>query len=372
MKNLGIYIHIPFCRSRCVYCNFYSSVPGSDEILFAYCAALLSRLKKYSQRFSGHIVDSVYFGGGTPTVLGAERLSQILEETRKNFRVSKEAELSLEANPNSVDLKSLDLLKRAGFNRISFGAQSAVRKELAALGRTHGAEEAARAVGAARKAGFENISADMMLGIPFQTGESLADSLRFFAGLGVEHISAYMLKLEKGTRLYEKRRSFPFADDDGQADFYLQTVAYLEKAGYKQYEISNFTRPGFESRHNLKYWNCDEYLGLGASAHSFFGGGRFFYPDSLDGFIKSPAIEFGGNGGSLEEYVMLRLRLASGLDFEKAGAFGLTQVQKSTIIKIAGELEKYGLCRRDGKGVALTVNGFLLSNYCTGKILEAL
>lgn len=283
---LGLYIHIPFCAQKCAYCDFYS-LPGAEGKMDEYVRAVSAHLAEVAPRAAQHSVDTIYFGGGTPSYLGPKRLKALLSSVQKHYALSADAEITLEANPDSAgDWRVLRALRRAGFNRISLGMQSAIDEELRAVGRIHTFEQVRAAVAAARKAKLKNVSLDLIYGLPGQTMESFSSSLRAAVALEPEHISCYGLKLEEGTPLYAARDTFSAADDDLQADMYLFAVSFLQEAGFVQYEISNFARPGFESRHNLKYWTLSEYAGFGPGAHSDFGGVRYSFDRDLDAYIN--------------------------------------------------------------------------------------
>lgn len=336
-KKAGLYIHIPFCASKCPYCDFYS-VKYDEKTAEEYVERLCAELEKYR----GAAFDTVYFGGGTPSVLNSELICRILSKARKCFDIDKNSEITIECNPSkdlSADFKEY---KKAGINRVSIGMQSAVKTERLALGRIAGSEQVAKTVDDARSAGIYNISLDVMLGTPKQTMEGLASTFDFIRQMGVPHISAYMLKIEQGTPFFKLQDKLELPSEDEVADMYLETVAQLEKMGLMQYEISNFARPGFESRHNVKYWNLNEYLGIGKSAHSFWNGRRFYYDKDFN-------IVQEGNGGGDDEKIMLGMRLASG-------------VEKSLIKKDYSVYVKAGLLKEIGSRVAFTPNGFLVSN----------
>ncbi len=274
----GIYVHVPFCAAKCPYCNFYS-VKAQDSLMDAYTEKLCQTLEQSARRWPRRM-DSLYFGGGTPILLGPERIEKILNAARRYFSLE-QAEITLEANPASTLEPVLRELYAAGVNRLSFGMQSADEGELRLLGRRHTAKEAALAVEQAQRAGFFNLSLDLMLGLPQQTAQSVENSVDFCAKTGVSHISAYLLKVELGTPFDQNGMAARCPDADGQADLYLCAVNALEKHGFFQYEISNFAKPGFHSRHNCKYWLGAEYLGLGPAAHSFLEGRRRFFPPEI-------------------------------------------------------------------------------------------
>lgn len=259
--GIGLYIHIPFCDKKCPYCDFYS-LSGSDSLKSEYKSAVVRCIKGYADLIN-ETVDTIFFGGGTPTLIGADALSELLEECRTSFELSDDCEITLEANPNTVDSDMLKKLRTGGFNRISFGVQSASDSELEKIGRTHNFYKAKQAILEAKAAGFNNISADLMLGIPGQNVSSAIESATRIAQLDVTHISAYMLKIEDGTPFGKCRNDLTLPDEDEICDIYTAVRERLSELSFEQYEISNFAKPGYRCRHNLKYWNCDEYIGIG-------------------------------------------------------------------------------------------------------------
>lgn len=364
MNSLGVYIHIPFCASKCKYCDFFSR-QGTAEEMNRYTAAVNNELISWGKRLM-RSADTLYIGGGTPGLIGAERLISIAAAARSAFNL-KNAEVTAELNPSSSgDGFNFELLKRGGFNRLSIGMQSSADNELRRLGRIHTSNDVENTVKRARAAGFDNISLDLMLCIPEQTKESLMRSIDYCASLGVDHVSAYILKIEEGTPFYKDRAELTL-DEDIQAEMYMLACEQLEKAGYRQYEISNFAKPGKESRHNLKYWNCDEYLGIGSAAHSYLNGKRFYVSRSFDEFYNGVCHD-DGDGGSIEEYIMLRLRLTDGLTqvgFRER--FGMDIPDK--YFSRADKFEKTGLVVCDEKGIRLTRKGFLVSNTLISEII---
>ena len=262
-RQLGLYIHIPFCKSKCDYCDFYS-LPEREARMDAYQKALLAHLKETAPQAKGYLVDTVYFGGGTPSFYGEKRLRELLSAVKKRFEVAGNAEISLEANPDSVDKKSMVRLRRAGVNRVSLGMQSAHDDELEALHRAHTWQQTRQAVAAIREAKVKNLTLDLIYGLPGQDMARWQDSVEQAIALQPEHLSCYGLKVEEGTPLCGRvQRGEVLPTDDEQADMYLWGVERLEAAGYHQYEISNFAQTGFQSRHNLKYWLTRPYLGFG-------------------------------------------------------------------------------------------------------------
>lgn len=372
--TLGLYIHIPFCKAKCAYCDFYS-LAHSEEKMDAYMAALLRHLEEVAPRAAGMQVDTVYFGGGTPSYLGAARLCRILQTVLRRYDVARDAEITLEANPDSAgDWKELRRLRRAGFNRLSLGVQSTDDALLRRIGRVHTYEQVQQAVKAARQAKFTNLSLDLIYGLPGQTVEDWQRTLADAVALGPEHLSCYGLKLEEGTPLWQQRQTLTLPDDDAQADMYLYTVAALGEMGYEQYEISNFAKPGKASRHNLKYWNMEEYAGFGPGAHSDFGGVRYGYVRDVDSYIAGKLVlSESENDSTLArdyEYVMLSLRTAAGIDrqtFEKRYRQRFQPMEA-----LFEQYEKAGLALPTGGGWRLTPKGFLVSNSIIAALQEAL
>lgn len=342
-ERSGLYFHIPFCKSKCPYCDFYS-VKFDEASAQQYVQEICDEIKQYQGIF-----DTVYFGGGTPSILPPELIGKILDCARAQFEISDDAEITVECNP-SKDL-SEDFKKYAsyGVNRISVGMQSAVDSERFALGRVAGKNEVERTINYARQSGIENISLDLMLGTPKQTIESLDYSFDFIKSVGVPHVSAYMLKIEEGTKFFKMRDRLVLPDDDTVGEMYLKTVDTLASFGIKQYEISNFAVQGFESRHNTKYWTLTPYLGIGKSAHSFWGGKRFFYDREWNKIDD-------GTGGDKEEQIMLGLRLAKGID-------------KSLVDRDFAEFVKMGYVADLGERIALTPKGMLVSNTIINYII---
>ncbi len=366
MCHSGLYIHIPFCDGKCAYCNFFS-IHSDNQAIEEYTDHLIRSAFTWGKKINRSF-DTVYFGGGTPSLLGHERLIRILNAVKQAFSVADNAEITVEVNPSSTEPLDFSAMKSAGFNRLSIGLQSANENELAILGRRHSVDDARRTVLEAQQAGFDNISLDVMLAIPKQTPESLHHTLDFCAECKVQHISAYILKIEPGTRFYRNKDSLPFFDDDAQAAIYEDAVSYLNRLGYQQYEISNFSLPGYESRHNLKYWHDEEYLGIGPSAHSFIDGKRFYYDNSFEGFYDGRIIDE-GCGGDEEEYIMLALRLKEGLVFnEYEKRFGKKVSDK--MLTAAERLASSGLVKICPSSLSLTVKGFLVSNSVIAYLLQ--
>lgn len=366
---LGIYIHVPFCRSKCHYCDFYSIADQDEYLQERYMKAVCKHIKEAGLQAPRHRVDTIYFGGGTPTMLGPDALAEILNTVRKAFSVAPDAEITLEANPDSVDFKFLKRLRSEGFNRISLGIQCDDDKILRMIGRPHSFSDAMGAVEMIRKAGFQNLSVDLMYGLPDQTLLSWRKTLQNIVKLRPDHISCYGLTLEEGTFLHAHQDHYEMADDDTQADMYLSAVEILRDKGYRQYEISNFCRKGQLSRHNMKYWTGGEYLGFGPNASSDFGGKRFSVIRDLHGYIEG--IETGGSvltdvqtipeRERAGEYLMMRMRTVTGMDpqeYEQKYLLPFAPLEEVLL-----RFKDQGLAAKtiDGRW-HLTPNGFLRSN----------
>ncbi len=361
----GLYLHIPFCARKCAYCSFYSACVH-QSLMDGYLKALIKEIEKWGGS-SGRPFETVYIGGGTPSLLD-EKIIPLIAAVKNSFSLTEDCEITAEMNPTASAEEFLLSAKKAGVNRLSIGVQSAIDSELSLLGRAHTAKEAKQVFLRARELGFENISLDLMTGLPNSNKETLKRSLDFLCELSPEHISAYILKIEEKTALY-KRTDLQFADEDTQAEQYLYTCEHLENCGYTHYEISNFAKKGFESRHNTKYWKCEEYLGIGAAAHSFLGGKRFYYPADLKAFIKNPQTVYDGTGGDAQEYLMLNLRLKEGIDLKDYfSRFSLTP--KNDFYTFLELLEKQKLGHYSKNRFSLTDKGMLLSNTVITEILE--
>lgn len=377
-KPLGLYIHIPFCKQKCTYCDFYS-LPGSESQMDGYVDALCAHLAELAPYAAGYLADTVYFGGGTPSFLGEKRLVRILKTAAKKYHIAKDAEITLEANPDSAgDWKTLKALRRAGFNRISLGMQSACGEELREIGRVHTADQTAAAAEAIRRAGFQNLSLDLIYGLPRQTMERWQENLAAAAALEPEHLSCYGLKVEAGTPLFACREEVELPGDEAQADMYLYTVEYLTGQGYGQYEISNFAKEGHASRHNLKYWTLGEYMGFGPGAHSDLGGTRYAYERDLEGYIRGvreggPLLAENDRIPPMDrdiEWLMLGLRTVYGLDpkvFENR-----FRRRFRCFLPLLEECREAGYAVYQEGRWHLTPQGFLVSNQIISRLLDAL
>ncbi len=396
-RSLGLYIHIPFCGTKCLYCDFCSFVSRNDGERERYIDALCREIEQRGTK--EYTVDTVYFGGGTPSLLTVEQISRILCAVRDNFAVCENVEITLECNPmisrrvSRNSQASADTygeaggthtvrpysvggyfcdLRRIGINRLSLGIQSAVDSELKLIGRRHTFEEAKRTFVNAREAGFENISVDLMLGIPSQTLETLEISVNELIALEPEHISIYSLQLEEGTPLYRMRERYDIADDDTAADMYELVVKLMREAGYSHYEISNFAKEGRESRHNSKYWVLDEYLGLGLSAHSDFSGKRSENTKDMADYLAGEWIACENEISPRErefEFLMLGLRTGVGISKNEFLARFSTDFDE----KYGKRVEKFkntGYFCENGDRIFLNERGFEVSNAILSELLD--
>ena len=375
---LGIYVHIPFCRSKCQYCDFYSLADSNERMMDEYLRAICTHIREAGPLAPEYRVDTIYFGGGTPTLFGAEGLATIMNTIRKAFDVDSDAEITFEANPDSVNPRLLRRLRAEGFNRVSLGIQSDNDAILRDIGRPHSYRQAVSAVQHIRRAGFKNLSVDLMYGLPEQDLEGWKKTVENVLSLKPEHISCYGLKLEENTPLYARREQCNLPDDDTQADMYLAAVEILKEKGYRQYEISNFAQREKASRHNLKYWNGGEYLGFGPDASSDFAGRRFSMVRDIRAYIKG--VNTGGqvlreNQQILDreragEYLMLRLRTSAGIDREEYEKRYLLSFEP--LEKILEKACHYRLAQSNGRGgYRLTPEGFLVSNSILSDLLVA-
>lgn len=373
MKKLGLYLHIPFCRSKCLYCDFCSFPRPARETVEAYTVALCREIAEWGRNGREYTVDTLYLGGGTPTLLPLPQMEAILDAVRTAFSLSPDAEITAECNPRTGGEDYFRPLRTLGFNRLSIGLQSAHANELKALGRAHTLADFQRTWEDAHRAGFSNLSADVMLGIPQQTPESYLETLRALLSLSPSHVSAYCLTVEDETPFGRMRDRLPLPDEDAVRASYLAGAELLEKHGILQYEISNFASPGYESRHNLKYWSCEEYLGLGPAAYSDFGGRRFGNSRNLRAYLDGESILAESEAPSpderLQEYVMLRLRLSEGIS-EKAFADRFGTSFSDRFGAALSPYLKAGLAKRTEEGYALTREGMLVSNTILSDLLE--
>ena len=376
MERLSLYIHIPFCVKKCEYCDFYSLCDLS--LREKYVNALIAQIKDFRSEAKNKLVDTIYFGGGTPSLLSGDAMLRIMKTIRSVFRVAEEAEISMEANPGTLNPEKLSAYREAGINRLSLGLQSADAGELQRLGRIHTREEFESSFLLARLEGFQNINVDIMYALPNQTEQTLSDTLDYVIALDPDHISFYGLKIEPETPFgRDETIEDALPVEDTQADMYLNSVEKLENAGFLQYEISNFSKPGFECLHNLKNWKCRDYLGFGPAAHSFFDGKRFSYKKDIDAFIADPLkrnklydeYEELTYGDVAWQFVMLGFRLRLGIDvIEYEERFG-DDFDARYLEKMAPFIDKQYILKTKN-GYRLSRRGLLISNYILSEILE--
>ena len=374
---LGIYLHVPFCASICPYCNFTRGLL-SDSLKGRYVSALEEEIRAATGR--GADADSIYFGGGTPSLLDPAEVGRIIRACHGSFDVAASAEVTLEANPETVTARSLAGFREAGVNRLSLGVQSFRDEELKRLGRLHNAEMSRRAVAMARKAGFDNISLDLMLWLPQQTTAQLMESVDCLVATGPEHASLYLLELYPNAPLRDEmaREGWSLAPDEDAASMYLGAMERLEGAGYQQYEISNVSRPGRRSRHNLKYWTGGEWVGFGCGAHSTRGGIRWNNVATTEQYVGR--VESGAGvvadsrplspADQLEEALFMGLRLTDGVDLGLVGARHGVDVWARYGARLAPYLEA-GLLVHEAGWFRLTRRGMLLANEVMSAFVEA-
>ena len=365
---LGIYVHVPFCRSRCAYCDFCTQTDRSDKLIDGYLEAVCDHIKEAGALAPNYKVDTIYFGGGTPSFLGADALATILMAIRRSFDVDNNAEITFEANPDSVSDQLLRRLRAEGFNRVSLGVQSDSDEMLEKLNRPHNYAQAVVAYQRIRKAGFKNVSVDLIYGLPGQTVRTWLETLEHVLEMMPEHISLYGLEVHEGTPMAEYEKMGLLPDEDKFADMYLAAVKFLENRGFRQYEISNFARKGLFSRHNMKYWTGGEYLGFGPSAASDFAGSRFKLVSDLRAYINGIQV----NGNVMEEseiiplreraneYIMTRLRTTAGINGAEYEKLFLLPFQP--LEEILEQNQAYNLTTQSHNGNwRLTPKGFMVS-----------
>lgn len=367
---IGLYVHIPFCIRKCNYCDFCSYPGRIGEQLSLYVGTLLKEARQYA-RAEKIRVNTLYFGGGTPSLLAPSEFEKILLGISDVFDISEHCELTLEANPGTFDFEKMSAYRSLGVNRISIGVQSFCKNELKKLGRIHSASEAIEGYNVVRRAGFDNVSIDLMYGIPEQTLATFGKTLDEALALDPDHISAYGLIVEEGTPFFAERDTLAVPDEDTECAMYYTAAERLAAAGYRHYEISNYAKDGHESKHNLKYWRAEEYIGLGVAAYSYFGGMRYGNARSLDAYLSAPSpveCEHLTDGDIAYEYAMMRLRLSEGIslsDYKKRFGMSFLSERESLIDKFS----RHGLISQDGDRLSLTERGFYLSNTILAEIL---
>ena len=363
-KKLGIYIHIPFCIKKCGYCDFCSFSGVHPAVKDDYVSILCLQIKEAREMTRGYTVDTVYFGGGTPTLLAPDQFERIFDALNDTFCICKDAEITSECNPATADREYFSFLRGLGINRLSIGVQSTDPGELKALGRVHGREDIFRSFEDARASGFENLSADLMFGIPGQTRGSFGKTLCEALTLGVSHISAYGLILEPGTEFYKNREKLALPDEDTEYTMYKDAVGELSAHGFKRYEISNFAKPGFRSRHNSSYWHQTPYIGLGAAAHSFDIRSRQWNVANVDDYIKSIGKgivpmerEQLSDSTRYDDLITTALRTSDGIDVD-----AVTEPYRSYMLRMAAPYISRGLLTLSEGRLALSRQGIKVSD----------
>jgi len=365
MQPLGLYVHVPFCRTRCRYCDFYRV--GENPAKMTLFLNALEREIQGVEPPPLHIVDSVFFGGGTPSLMTPEQAGQVLDLLGERFDLDDECELSLECNPSDLSVERLAAYRAAGINRLSLGVQSLCDRELGLLGRRHDAQRAVDCVRWARAAGFGNVSLDLMLGIPGQTAASFRRTVEGALALETDHVSVYLLEVHPGSEIDGLRRTRPglFPSEETQSQRYEWLAERLPRAGLKQYEISNFSRVGAECRHNLKYWRRQAFLGFGPSAHSCLGTRRWRRPADLVAYLEAPLAAEEQETDAAEETIFLGLRLAEGLALSTLAQ--LLELEIAEVAKRLSGLEPL-IELVDGRA-RFSVRGFLVSNAVLTEVL---
>lgn len=393
-NNFGIYVHIPFCLSKCDYCSFVSKNASQKDIL-NYINFLCTEISISSNLYYKKEVSSIYFGGGTPSFIDEKYIKQILNTIYNNYNVSKNAEISIECNPCSTTKQKLKEYKKIGINRLSFGVQSLNDCLLKTLGRRHTSNQAINVINLAKDVGFNNISCDLMIGIPNQTKQDLLSSINTLCNLGINHISAYMLMLERGTPIYKKvkNKELFVVNDDECINLYENALNLLNKFGFNRYEISNFAKVGYECKHNQNYWSMGEYVGFGISAHSYANGVRFnnastfnsyykrvqslknneaFIKNSKDkGFLKmlkiidNTSYEVLTARQNIEECIMLSLRTSKGINIQDLNDLNYDILnEKKDILK---KLQQHNIITIQNNHIALTPQNY---GICSAVVLE--
>ena len=381
-KNLGIYLHIPFCMKKCHYCDFLSA-PADENTKERYIEALKKEIFLYREDLKENIISTIFLGGGTPSLLKEKQIKEILDAIFETYFIKKGAEITIEANPETLTKEKLKIYKEAGINRLSIGLQSTEEEQLKRLGRIHTYEKFLESYTLAREVGFENINVDLMSALPFQTKEEWEETLRKIVNLNPkpEHISAYSLIIEEGTTFFKIKEQLSFPDEEEDRQMYWKTKEFLEREGYHRYEISNYALPEKESRHNQTYWTLGEYLGLGLGAASYWNGSRFKNTENLQEYfaffennmIKEPSelqkeVHILSKEEKMEEFMFLGLRRMKGISEKRF----LNLFQKDIMEVYREKIEKgvqIGVLRRKDGRIGLTERGIDISNMVLTEFL---
>jgi oxygen-independent coproporphyrinogen-3 oxidase len=378
MRKLAIYVHIPFCKSKCRYCDF-PSFSGKDDLVKEYITCLCNEIHNYSEKCLGHTVSSIYLGGGTPSYIDEFYIEKIIKEIKNNYNILPDAENTIEINPGTINEDKLICYRENGINRISFGLQSTNDDILKYIGRIHTFDEFYRNYNLAREIGFTNISVDLIFGLPNQTLKIWEENLNKIISLNPEHVSGYSLKVEENTKfkeMYEKGELI-LPKEDEEREMYYMLKSKLKEAGYIHYEISNFAKPGYESRHNSAYWERQDYIGFGSSAASCFNEIRFSNETDIGKYIKMMKENKEGivyrevldEEEIQKEKIILGLRMIKGIDVNKATE-DFDESKKERFLGKTAELSKLGLIKSEDRLVTLTDRGLDLANYVTVEYLK--
>ena len=367
MRDLGIYMHIPFCKRKCAYCDFIS-FSDKTELIEKYVLALEKEIDKCNINKDNYKIKTIYFGGGTPSFIESKYIVEILENAKRKFNISKTAEITIEINPGTITEEKLKDYYEAGINRISFGLQSTNSELLELVGRIHNYSSFIEGYKLARKVGFKNINVDLMIGLPVQTLEDVQTDLKRIIELNPEHISVYSLIVEEGTRIEEKikNKELYLPPEELERKMYWEVKKQLEKAGYVHYEISNFAKPGYESKHNLSCWNQEEYLGFGIAAHSYFNGERYSNTEDFDKYFEHPEDskiihEKQTQEDTHRDFMLLGLRKIEGVkisDFKNKFIENPIYLYRESLSKLVTQ----GLIEIDIDSIRLTNRGIDLAN----------
>lgn len=372
IKEIGLYVHIPFCKQKCYYCDFVS-FDRKDDIIYDYIQAMKKEIELVSKEYDNSLVNTIYFGGGTPSYIKANYINEILESIKNNFNIEKRAEITIEVNPGTVGKGKLDFYKKIGFNRLSIGLQSTDNKILKKIGRIHTFEDFLDTYNLARKVGFANINIDLMIGLPTQSIDGLIKELDKIIFLNPEHISIYSLIIEENTKIEQLilQKELILPEEDYEREMYWYVKRVLEKSGYKHYEISNFAKIGYESRHNTNCWNQEEYIGIGVAAHSYMDGKRYANVPNIEIYIHSMFFDENKNRELLEmqdkeskerEFMLLSLRKLDGGVSKKVFYEKFNKKIETRFNKEINKLIKMGLLEENGDSIKLTDKGIDLAN----------
>jgi len=371
MKNLGLYIHIPFCESKCHYCDFYSITKSSSNVKDIYIKSLIKEIKLNKNNIDGCKFDTIFIGGGTPSSINANLYSNLFNYLKENKLIQRNAEITMEVNPKNRGYDYLNKIKEIGVNRLSVGIQTFNDDILKVIGRNHNRKEGENFLSKVNKVGFDNLSCDLIFNLPLQKYSHIENDIDILKKYNVKHISLYSLKVNPNTKIKDiiENDIYKLMDENEERETYYTAREYMKENGYVQYEISNFCKKGYQSRHNLKYWNREEYIGIGASAHSFIKNKRYSNISNVEKYIerinsKKSTIDFEEyieKEEAIWEHLILGLRKTEGINiksFEEKYSISVNKYKNKF-----EDLEKKGLINWSDKSLKLTRKGMDLSNY---------